>query len=280
MKSQKKLLVCATSTLLLVLAAGCRKNVSVAAPAAPPAAPVAEKPAPPTISEFAVDPGLIERGQTAELRWQVTGATQIEINQGIGSVPLSGRRQIGPGESITYTLTARGPGGDATAEAALSVILPAPPLAMPSAVKLTIGERLSNEVEDVFFDFDRSELREDARAALTEDALALQSILSDFPTTTVVIEGHCDERGSAEYNLALADKRASAVREFLNQLGVSYDRFIAIGYGKERPQCTESNETCWQKNRRVHFVPGEELKTSTVSSPENTSQTQPLAPTN
>ena len=280
MKPQKKFVVCAVGILLLVLAAGCNKKVSVAAPAPPPATPVAEMPAPPTISEFAVDPGLIERGQTAELRWQVTGATQIEINQGIGSVPLSGSRQIGPGESITYTLTAQGPGGDATAEAALSVMVPLPPLAMSAAAKPTIGERLSSEVEDAFFDFDRSELREDARAALTGDALALQSILNDFPTTTIVIEGHCDERGSAEYNLALADKRASAVREFLSQLGVSNDRFIAVSYGKERPQCTESNETCWQNNRRVHFVPGEELKTSAVSSPDDTSQTQPLAPTN
>jgi peptidoglycan-associated lipoprotein len=151
---------------------------------------------------------------------------------------------------------------------------------MPPAAKPTSGERVSSEVEDVFFDFDQSELRKDARAALTGDALALQSILSDFPTTTVVIEGHCDERGSAEYNLALADKRASAVREFLSLLGISNDRFIAISYGKERPQCTESHETCWQKNRRVHLAPGEELKTTAVSSPDDTRQTQPLVPTN
>lgn len=280
MKPQKKFVVCAVGILLLVLAGGCNKKVSVAAPAPPPATPVVEMPVPPTISEFAVDPGLIERGQTMELRWQVTGATQIEINQRIVSVPLSGSRQIGPGESITYTLTAQGPGGDATAEAAVGVMVPLPPLAMSAAAKPTIGERLSSEVEDAFFDFDRSELREDARAALTGDALALQSILNDFPTTTIVIEGHCDERGSAEYNLALADKRASAVREFLSQLGVSNDRFIAISYGKERPRCTESNETCWQKNRRVHFVPGEELNTSAVSLPNDTSQARPLAQTN
>jgi len=279
MKSRTKFIICAVSILLLTLAAGCKKKVSVAAP---PPAPVAEapKPAPPTISGFAVDPGLIEPGQTAGLRWQVTDATQIEINQGIGNVPATGHRQIGPNESTTYTLTAKGPGGDATAEATLSVAVPLPPLAEPSAAKPTFGERLSSEVEDAFFDYDRSDIREDARAALTADALALQSILSDFPTATIVVEGYCDERGSAEYNLALGDSRASAAKNFLGQLGILNERLMAVSYGKERPQCTESNEACWQKNRRVHFVPGEELKSSALSTPSDNSRAQVVAPLN
>jgi len=279
MKRKQKFVVCAVSIPLLAMAVGCKKKVSVAPP---PAAPAAEapKPAPPTISVFAVEPGLIERGQTAELHWQVTDATQIEINQGIGSVPLSGHRQIGPTESITYTLTVQGPGGDATADATLTIVVPAPPLAEPVAARPTIGERLSSEVEDALFDFDRSDLRDDARTALTGDALALQSILGDFPAATVVIEGYCDERGSAEYNLALGDRRASVAKEFLSQLGVSRDRLMAVSYGKERPQCSESNETCWQKNRRVHFVPGEDLKTSIVSPADDTSPGQLAAPMN
>ena len=256
MKRKQKFVVCAVSILLLAMAVSCKKTVSVAVPLV---APVAEapKPDPPTISEFTVEPGLIRRGQTAELHWQVTDATQIEINQGIGSVPLSGHRQIGPTESITYTLTVQGPGGDATAEATLNVMVPAPPLTEPVAARPTIGERLSREVEDVFFDYDRGELREDARRTLTGNARALQSILNDFPTATVVIEGNCDERGSAEYNLALGDRRASVAKEFLSELGVSSGRLMVVSYGKERPQCTESNETCWQKNRRVHFSTGQ-----------------------
>ena len=83
--------------------------------------------------------------------------------------------------------------------------------------------------------------------------------MTDFPNTTVIIEGHCDERGSAEYNLGLGDRRASAARDFLTRLGLPGDRLIKVSYGKERPQCTESNETCWQKNRRVHFAPGESV---------------------
>ncbi len=71
-----------------------------------------------------------------------------------------------------------------------------------------------------------------------------------------MIEGHCDERGSAEYNLALGDRRANSAKEFLQELGVPADRLSVISYGKERPQCTEHNEECWQKNRRVHFTAG------------------------
>ncbi len=281
MSQKKKFIVYVVSILFLALATGCKKKVSMAAPPAPPTTPVADaaKPAPPTIAGFAVEPGLIERGQTAELRWQVKDATQIEIDQGIGGIASSGHRQIGPNESTTYTLNAQGPGGDATAKVTLIVMLPPLPPAAPVAAQPTIGERL-RKVDDAFFDFDRSELREDARTALVGDALALQSILSDFPTATVVIEGHCDERGSAEYNLGLGDKRASAVKEFLSQLGVSSDRLIKISYGKERPQCTESDETCWQKNRRVHFVPGEDLKTSIVSPSAGSEPGQAAAPMN
>ena len=227
-----------------------------------------------------MEPGSIERSQTAELRWQVKDATQIEIDQGIGSIPLSGRRQIGPNESTTYTLTAQGPGGAASAKATLNVTMPAPPPAAPVGATPTLGERLSKEVNDAFFDFDRTELREDARTALVGDALALQSILSEFPTASVVIEGHCDERGSAEYNLELGDRRASGAKQFLSQLGVSSDRLIEISYGKERPQCTESNETCWQRNRRVHFVPGEELKTSIASPSDGSEPGQAATPMN
>jgi peptidoglycan-associated lipoprotein len=284
MNPRKKFVIYVVSILLLALATGCKKKVSVAAPAppAPPETPVAEapKPAPPTIAEFAVEPGLIERGQTAELRWQVKDAIQIEIDQEIGSIPLSGHRQIVPNDSTTYTLTAHGPGGDASAKATLNVMLPPPPPAPPVAAKPSIGERLSKEVDDVFFDFDQSELREDASAALAADSLALQSILSDFPAATIVIEGHCDERGSAEYNLGLGDGRASVVKEFLSQLGVSSDRLIKISYGKERPQCAESNETCWQKNRRVHFAPADDLKTSILSPLDDSPQGQPPAPAN
>ncbi len=255
----KLFVVWAVGMVLLIGMAGCRKKVPVAAapPAPAPVAPVSSKPNAPTISEFTAEPSHIERGQSALLRWQVKDATEVQINHEIGTVSTSGRRQIAPNDSTTYTLTAKGPGGAATAEATLNVTLAPPPPPVPTAQAPSLTERLSKEVQDAYFDFDRSDLRKDAVTALTRDAAALKSIMNDFPTTTIVIEGHCDERGSAEYNLGLGDRRASAASAFLTQVGVPSDRLIKISYGKERPQCTESNETCWQLNRRVHFVAGE-----------------------
>jgi peptidoglycan-associated lipoprotein len=113
------------------------------------------------------------------------------------------------------------------------------------------------DVQDAYFDYDKSDIRSDAQAVLTQDAAALKSILADFPGASITLEGHCDERGSAEYNLGLGDRRASSAKDFLVQLGVAADRLKTISYGKERPVCTESDETCWQKNRHVHFSTGQ-----------------------
>lgn len=110
-------------------------------------------------------------------------------------------------------------------------------------------------IQDAYFDYDRYELRPDAIAALQKNVAVLNSILRDRPDLAVIMEGHCDERGSAEYNLGLADQRAQRAREFLIQLGVPATQLRVISFGKERPQCTESSEDCWQKNRRAHLAP-------------------------
>jgi peptidoglycan-associated lipoprotein len=256
MKSKQKLILCGIGIFLVTLTAGCKKKAAVAtAPPPPPAAPAeVAKPNAPAIDAFIIEPNSIQTGESAKMRWSVKDATEIEIDNGIGVVSASGEREVAPGDSTMYTLLAKGPGGTATANATLDVTSP-PPVA--PARTIPIGERLSNEVQDAFFDFDRANLREDATRALEKDADALKAIMNDFPNTTVVIEGHCDERGSAEYNLGLGDRRASAAKEFLSEHGVPGDRLIRISYGKERPQCTESDEACWQNNRRVHFVAGE-----------------------
>ena len=113
------------------------------------------------------------------------------------------------------------------------------------------------EVADALFDYDSSDIREDARSVLTRNSDALKGILHDFPASAIVVEGHCDERGSAEYNLGLGDRRATAAKEFLTQLGIAPDKLKTISYGKERPVCTDSNEACWQRNRRAHFGAGQ-----------------------
>src|SRR5262249_23703940 len=128
------------------------------------------------------------------------------------------------------------------------------------------SQRISTEVEDVFFGFDRSDLSPDARSALAHNAAALKEILRDFPSHTVILEGHCDERGSAEYNLGLGGRRGTTTKSFLGELGLPLDRLLVVSYGKERPQCTESSEECWQKNRRVHFTAGEDQRKANISS--------------
>jgi peptidoglycan-associated lipoprotein len=103
---------------------------------------------------------------------------------------------------------------------------------------------------DAFFDYDQSDLREDARSSLAANATWLKK----YPSIQILVEGHCDERGTAAYNLALGDKRANAVKEYLNSLGIDGSRVRTVSYGKERPFCTDSTESCWQQNRRGHFV--------------------------
>jgi peptidoglycan-associated lipoprotein len=103
---------------------------------------------------------------------------------------------------------------------------------------------------DVYFDLDESSIREDARGPLQKNA----EWMKRWASTRVTVEGHCDERGTAEYNLALGERRASAVKDYLVSLGVAADRVAVVSKGKESPFCSESNESCWQQNRRGHFL--------------------------
>lgn len=246
---------------LSFFAAGCKKKAP--APPPPPPPPVVKTPAAvierPNITQFEAEPTTIEKGQASTLRWAVSGQTSgISIAPGIGSVDASGNRQVYPSTTTTYTLTATGSGGTSTSTATVRVtnpVVPPPPEA--KAPSRTLADILKSDVTDGFFDYDKSDIREDARAVLTRNADVLKSVLSQYPNAVVIVEGHADERGSAEYNLGLSDRRATAAKEFLVQLGVPADRLKPVSYGKERPQCTESNEGCWQKNRRAHFEAGQ-----------------------
>ena len=190
---------------------------------------------------------------------EVSGqATSVSINQGIGTVQSTGSNRVSPNDSTTYTLTATGPGGTNTRSVTISVTAPPPPPPPPPPpVKISMDQRISSEVRDAYFDYDKTEIRSDAGSTLTADAAALKAILADFAGSSIMIEGHCDERGSAEYNLGLGDRRASAAKEFLVGLGIPADKLKTISYGKERPQCTEADESCYQRNRRAHFAPGQ-----------------------
>ena len=105
-------------------------------------------------------------------------------------------------------------------------------------------------LKDAYFDYDQSDLRDDARTVLSSNA----EWLKRYGTIQVLVEGHCDERGTSAYNLALGDRRANAAREYLDSLGVASSRIRTVSYGKERPICSEASEDCYQRNRRAHFV--------------------------
>jgi peptidoglycan-associated lipoprotein len=249
---------------LFLAAAGCKKKVAAAPPPppvveTPPPPPPAPKPNPPRIDTFAAEPSTLERGQSSTLRWTVANATNMSIDQGIGAIQANGSRQVTPGNSTTYTLTASGAGGTDTRSVTVSVNAPPPPPPPPSKPTVTISsaDMLTREAQDIYFDYDMSDLRADAQRAATANAELLKRIFAQDSNFTVLIEGHCDERGSAEYNLGLGDRRATSLRDFYVQQGLPANRIRTISYGKERPQCTEANEACYQRNRRDHMAPAQ-----------------------
>jgi len=235
--------------LLVMLAAavfiiGCAKKPVAAPPPPPPPPPAAARP---TVT-LQASPASINKGDSSTLSWNSTDATQLTIAPEVGAVTAQGSTKVTPSDSTTYTITANGPGGSATATAAVSVAAPPPPPPPPAGP--TDDELFLREVRDAYFDYDKADIRPDARAALSKTA----DFLKSNPRFKVIIEGHCDERGSTEYNLGLGDRRASAVKQYIVSLGVSADRVSTVSFGKEKPFCMESAEACWQQNRRGHFV--------------------------
>ena len=184
------------------------------------------------------------------LTWSSTDATDLNLSPGVGRVAPSGTTSVTPTASTTYQITANGPGGTATATARVTVTGGAAVVAPTTGQPAGISELFEQNVRDAFFDFNKADIRPDARDALTKDAEFLRS----YGTVHITIEGHCDERGSTEYNLGLGQRRAQAAKNYLVSLGISADRIDTVSWGKERPFCTESNEECWQQNRRGHFV--------------------------
>lgn len=219
--------------------AGCNKKVAKTVP--PPTPP----PAAPTVS-LEANPNIIQQGQSTELTWKTANADSISIDE-LGTVPASGSRSVAPNSSTTYTLTAQGPGGSQQVSARVTV--------NPVAAQLTSSPPQSDlfgaNIKDVFFDYDKADVRSDQVPAVQHDA----TFLAQHPEIKVVIAGHCDDRGSEEYNLALGDSRAIALKNSLLAQGVSAEQIKTISYGKEHPFCSQDNEQCWQQNRRDHLSP-------------------------
>ena len=219
---------------------GCHKK-TVAPPPPPPPPPPAARP---TVT-LQASPATINKGESSTLSWNSTDATQLSIAPDVGAVTAQGSTKVSPSDTTTYTVTATGPGGSASATATVSVNAPPPPPPPPAR-----EPDFNQEVRDAYFDYDKADIRPDARASLSTTA----DFLKKYPSIKVTIEGHCDERGSTEYNLGLGDRRANAVKQYLVSLGISADRMGTVSFGKEKPFCMEHNEACWQQNRRGHFV--------------------------
>jgi len=239
-QSSMKWFVLILSLSALLMLGACKKKV------APPPPPPPPPPAP--TASISVAPTTIQAGQSATLTWQTSNATDVSID-GVGAVQPNGSQSVSPTDSTTYHLTAKGAGGTQEATTRLTVTQPPPPPPPPTPT-VTDEDLFSQNIKDVYFDYDKSDIRADQQSSMQADS----QFLAQHTSINITIEGHCDERGSTDYNLALGDQRASAVKNALVAAGVNASRIKTISYGKEKPFCNESNEACWQQNRRGHFV--------------------------
>jgi peptidoglycan-associated lipoprotein len=243
-KNMKRQTLKALATVIalaaILMLGACKKKT---APPPPPPPPPAASPT----AAISVSPDTVQQGQSATLTWQTSNATDVSID-GIGAVQPSGSQSVTPTDSTTYHLVAKGAGGTQEATTRLTVTPPPPP---PAAAPSPTDEDLfGRNVKDIYFDYDKSNIRADQDASIQADML----FLNQHPNINFTIEGHCDDRGSTEYNLALGDQRASSVKNALTTAGISASRIKTISYGKEKPFCLEDNEACWQQNRRGHFA--------------------------
>jgi peptidoglycan-associated lipoprotein len=236
-----------SSLLLLVLSvallSGCPSKTPVAQ--TPPPAP----PPPVPTASLEATPATVQAGQTVTITWKTQNATDVSIEQ-VGAVQPNGSQTLTPTESTTYHLTAKGPGGMLESDARVTVTgTAAAAQATPGGEDLPTGDAVNRL--DIFFDLDDFSIRPDQQATIKNDA----GFLKQHPEVRIVVEGHCDEMGSTEYNLALGDKRAAQVKIALEKAGVSSSRVRTLSYGKEQPFCQDQNDSCWSMNRRAHIVP-------------------------
>ena len=244
MKHLNRILAPVVLLIALVAVTGCHKKIK-SLPAAE-TAPVASAPAP--TAQLTATPTVVPAGDQVQLSWRTTDATAVSI-EGIGEVPTVGVKTVTPTESTSYHLVAKGAGG--TADATARVTVNAPPAVVVPTSSLSEEQEFKANIQDIFYDYDTYDVRGDAEATLSHDA----AYLASHPNVKVVIGGYCDERGSNEYNLALGQNRADAAKNALIAAGVAVNRIRVVSYGKEKPFCSESNEECWQQNRRAGFTP-------------------------
>lgn len=215
----------------------------------------------PTVT-LRADKSSLERGEDTMLRWSTENAKIVTIS-GLGEVTASGEREVSPRVSTTYTATALGAGGNATASVRISVTDPPPPpiaerprTTAPETKEPPAADQFRAVAKMVFFDYDKSEILPSEQEKLRRLADWLN--LERNRSVAFRVEGNCDPRGTAEYNLGLGDRRARAIKDFLVSLGVDPSRIETVSYGSEKAQGTEEGSTSsppsWAYDRRGEFV--------------------------
>jgi peptidoglycan-associated lipoprotein len=250
---------------LVIISVGCRKN-----PGGPPVVPLptsnipgpAQPPnvgQPPTIT-LRADNTAITAGQSATLTYTATNATTVRIDPGVGAVQpaTGGTRQVTPTAATTYTATANGPGGTAVSAGVTITVNPVARAATPPPASTAVTPTPNRSLDVIFtqqmvpilFDYDKSNIRPGEESKL----LSAAAWLKQNATLRFEIQGHADERGGQEYNIALGDERAAAVKRYLAGQGIAENRMTTASYGEERPICREQTEGCFQENRRAAFT--------------------------
>jgi peptidoglycan-associated lipoprotein len=243
-------LALAGAAIALSLATGCHKKQGPDPNSmGPVTAPVT---APPPTASLTADPVSIDLGQSVVLNWRSTNANVVTID-GIGQVNANGTQTVAPSNSTNFHLIARGDGGSTEANVRVTVNVPVAPTPPPADASMdgsdTSDSAFHKAVADVFFDYDSYDLRPDAQSAVS----AAASYLNSHTNVKVVIGGYCDDRGSAEYNLALGENRANSAKSALVSAGIAPGRIRVVSFGKEKQFCSEETESCWQQNRRAQF---------------------------
>lgn len=236
----------AVTASTLVFTGGCHKKASGVNPSS--LGPSANTGMTAPTATITAEPSSIDLGQSVVLNWRTTNTTNVTID-GIGTVNVNGTQTVSPSNSTNFHLIAKGDGGVTEANVRVTVRVPVAPKAPETSGDMGSEEAFHQNVQDAFFDYDSYDLRPDAQAATTQAA----TYLAAHPAIRVVIGGYSDERGSAEYNLALGENRANAARSALVTAGVASSRLRVISYGKEKQFCSEETESCWQQNRRAQF---------------------------
>ena len=230
---------------------GCHKTATPVNPAS--VAPTTTSTPAPTAS-LTADPLAIDLGQSVVLNWRTTDAASVSID-GIGTVNVNGTQTVSPSTSTNFHLVAKGDGGSVEANVRVTVRVPVAPTIAADTTAATTSADMGSEaafhqnVADIYFDYDSYTLRPEGQTSAAKAA----GYLVSHPGIRIVIGGYCDDRGSAEYNLALGENRANSAKTALVSAGVAPARIRVVSYGKEKQFCTDETESCWQQNRRAQF---------------------------